>query len=86
MEIEDKLEHLLELTSKLGLEIRFEHLGGTGGGLCQLKGKSIMFIDMDSEPVRRYETLLSAMVGFDIDSLYILPEIRDDIDELKSGK
>ncbi len=86
MKIEDKLEYVLELANKLGLEIRFEHLGGGGGGLCQLKGTSIMFIDIDSEPHKRYETLLSAVVGFDIDSMYIIPEIRDDISELKDSK
>lgn len=84
MQIENKLEYLLEIASKFGLEIRAERLGGSGGGLCKLKGKSILFVDLDTEPFQRYEVLLSCIINFDLSGIYVLPEIRDDIDKLKS--
>ncbi len=81
MKIEDKIEYLLELASKLGVEIRAERLGGNGGGLCAFKGKSVLFIDLDADPVSRYEKLLFNMSEFGLDDIYVLPEIRDDIEK-----
>lgn len=82
MDIENKLSVLLEVCSKLGLEVRAERLGGSGGGLCKLKGKSIAFIDLDAEPETRYERLLAGLAKFpQIDDLYLVPEIRSDLDQ-----
>ncbi len=82
MQIEDKLEYVLEIASKLELDVRAERLGGSGGGLCKLKGKLILFVDIDAEPIRRYETLLSSIMRFELDDIYILPEIRSDMEKI----
>ena len=84
MDIESKLAELLDLSSKMGLEVRAERLGGSGGGMCKLKGKSIVFVDLDAEPEARYEHLLAAFVNLsELDEMYLLPEIRSDLERIK---
>ncbi|MFA5866289.1 MAG: hypothetical protein WC975_16580 [Phycisphaerae bacterium] len=84
MDIENKLAALLEACSKLSLEVRPDRLGGSGGGICKLKGKSIVFIDLDAEPETRYERLVIDLAGFpQIDDLYLLPEIRTDMEKVR---
>ena len=84
MDVESKIAALLELCSKLELQVRPERLGGSGGGLCRLKSKSIMFIDLDAEPEARYERLAAGLAGWPgIDDLYVVPEVRADLDRLK---
>jgi hypothetical protein len=86
MTIEDKITALLEICSKLNLSIRFESLGGTGGGLCRIKGKPVIFIDTDTDSDVRYEKLLSAVAGFsEIETMFILPEVRADLELIKGS-
>jgi hypothetical protein len=84
LEIEEKIAALLEVCVKLELGVRAERLGGAGGGICKLKGKSILFIDLDAEPEVRYERLLSDLAWVPaLEDLYLLPEIREDLDRVK---
>jgi hypothetical protein len=39
------LEELLALLEANGVKIRNEPLGGSGGGLCTIKGEQIFFVD-----------------------------------------
>ncbi len=87
MDIENKLATLLEVCSKLGLEVRPERLGGAGGGICKLKGKSIVFIDLEADPEGQYERLLTDLASFpQIDDLFIVPEVRADLDRAKEHR
>lgn len=86
MDIENKLGIVLEVCSKLGLEVRPERLGGAGGGLCKLKGKSIVFIDLDAEPETRYERLVAGLAALpQVDDLFLVPEVRADLDLAKNN-
>ncbi|NLE28476.1 MAG: hypothetical protein GX629_02255, partial [Phycisphaerae bacterium] len=83
MDIENKFAALLEVCSKLAMEVRPERLGGSGGGICKLKGKSIVFIDLDSEPELRYDRLVADLAKIpQIDTIFLLPEIRTDMERL----
>ena len=83
MEIEDKIAVLLEVAVKLELKVRAEPLGGNGGGICKLKGQSILFIDLDASPLMRYERLLSDLSTLPaLEDIYLVPEIRDDLDKI----
>ncbi len=82
MELEEKLSHVLELLDKLDIEVRFESLDGNGGGACKLRHKLMVVIDLDSEPDERYSTALSALkLVTDLDDVYVLPEVRNDLDK-----
>ena len=81
MDLEDKLAIVLEICDKLGLEVRSERLGGSGGGLCRIKGKNVVFIDLEAEADSRYERLICDLSDFaQIEEIYIVPEIRADME------
>ncbi len=84
MDLEERFDDLLELAHTLGIDIRREPLGGDGGGLCQLRGKRLLFVDTSADLETRYERTLHALAGLpDLDDRYIRPEIRDEIDALR---
>lgn len=82
MDIEEKLSYILQVLDRLDVTVRFESLGGEGGGLCAVKGARIVFVDVDADPRTRYSSILAAVaeVG-DADQMYLLPEIRADMDD-----
>jgi len=66
---------------QLGLSIRREPLGGEGGGVCILRGQRVLFIDTSADPETRYDRTLAGLATLpDIDNLYLIPEIRQDIE------
>ncbi len=42
----DQLETLLELAKDMGYEVRYESLGGIGGGTCEYGGRKCLFVDI----------------------------------------
>lgn len=86
MNLEDKISYLLQLFDKLDLTVRIEPLGGAGGGLCTVRNKQVIFVDLDADPQTRYTSALAALSRVcDLDDLYLLPEIRADLDALAQG-
>jgi len=75
------LEELLELLEANGVTIRNEPLGGSGGGLCTVKGRQIFFVDTQA-PSADVAALCAAAVArvVDIEKLYIRPQIRQFIE------
>lgn len=75
------LQQLLSLLADNEVEVRNEPLGGSGGGLCNVKGKNIFFLDTQA-PTAESATLCAQAVGrlVDIESIYLRPEIRQFIE------
>ena len=75
------LEELLALLEGNGVAIRNEPLGGSGGGLCTVKGKHIFFVDTQA-PSAEVAALCAAAVAkvVDVEKLYIRPQIRQFIE------
>lgn len=81
------MEELLALLEANGVAIRNEPLGGSGGGLCTVKGQHIFFVDTQAA---------SAEVGaicaetvpkvVDIEKVYIKPEVRQFIENHNSSR
>jgi len=75
------LEELLELLEANGVQIREEPLGGSGGGLCSVKGEWIFFVDTqapsDTMAVIYAEAVTQVV---DIEQVYIKPETREFIE------
>jgi hypothetical protein len=81
VELQSRLDALLELADQLGIAVRREPLGGEGGGLCTLRGNRVLFIDTSADLETRYERTLAGLAAFPgLDELYIRPEIRQDLD------
>jgi hypothetical protein len=79
-----QLEWLLATLTQLGVECRREHLGGSGGGLCKLRGKRVFFLDLDADPASQAERGISALASFpDIEHLHLPPFIRERLECLR---
>lgn len=84
MTAQEKLDTLVEMAKGLGANIRYESMEGAGGGLCILRSKAVLFVDMDADSQTAYERVLLALAGhFDLDTVYLRPEIRQDLADLK---
>ncbi|MBN2136364.1 MAG: hypothetical protein JW720_01015 [Sedimentisphaerales bacterium] len=75
------LEELLTLLDANGVAIRNEALGGSGGGLCTVKGRSIFFLDTQAQSSDVAALCAEAIAKVvDIESIYIRPEVRQFIE------
>lgn len=80
MKPEQVTEVLEQVAVQLGVRVRYETMTGesTGaGGLCKIRGEWTVIMDRKAAPSDRAATLLDALAGFDVDSIYLPPEIRD---------
>ena len=72
------LEELLGLLEANGVIIREEPLGGSGGGLCSIKGRLIFFVDTQApSDVMAVVCAEAVPQVVDIEQVYIKPEIRE---------
>lgn len=75
------LEELLSLLEANSVTIRSEPLGGSGGGLCTVKGQSIFFVDTLAQSADNAAICAEAVSkAADIEKLYIKPEVRQFIE------
>jgi len=86
MDIQTRLETLLARAEELGIEIRRVSLGGEGGGLCVIKGRQVLFLDMAADPATRYDRTVSAMARVPaVQDKFLPPELREDLDRAAAG-
>jgi len=81
------VEELLTLLEANGVIIRNEPLGGSGGGLCTMKGQSIFFVDTQAQSADIASICADAVSKvMDIESIYIKPEVRQFIENQSGSK
>ena len=75
------LEELLVLLEANDVSIRDEPLGGSGGGLCTMKGRNVFFRDTQA-PSAVAAVMCAEAVSkiIDIEQIYIKPEVRQFIE------
>jgi len=79
------LEDLLALLEANGVNIRNEPLGGSGGGLCTVKGERIFFVDTQATSAEMGATCAEAVSRLlDIETLYVRPQVRQFIESHSS--
>ncbi len=84
MDPQTQLESLLNLLSRLGVEVRRERLGGTGGGLCRLRDRRVFFLDLDLDRAGQLEAGVAAVAAFsEVDTLYLTPALREQVDRVR---
>ena len=82
MNEQDILQELLGLLEASGVQIRTEPLGGSGGGLCTIKGQHFFFVDSQASAAESAAFCADAVRKLvDIDSIYIKPQIRQFIED-----
>lgn len=75
------LEEMLHLLEGNGVSVRNEPLGGSGGGLCTVKGQTLFFVDTQA-PSAEVAALCAEAVAklLDLETVYIRPEVRQYIE------
>ncbi len=76
------LDELLALLEANGVTVRNEPLGGSGGGLCTIKGESIFFVDTQAPSVVSAVICAEAVPKVvDVEQIFIKPQVRQFIEE-----
>jgi hypothetical protein len=57
------LAHALNLAERLGYAVRQEWMDGNGGGICEVRGRKYLFIDLAAVPAEQLEKVLAALRG-----------------------
>lgn len=53
----EQIEHFSRLATAAGYEVRHEYFGGTGGGVCEVAGRKILFLDLGLSSLDQLEKL-----------------------------
>ena len=87
MNEQEILQELLALLKASGVTIRTEPLGGSGGGLCTVRGKPIFFLDTEAPSIVAAVLCAEAVPRVaDIEQIYIKPQIRQFIEDHSNQK
>jgi len=66
--------------------VRSEPLGGEGGGICRVRGQTVLFLDTMADPATQFRRTLEAMADLPgLDQEYLRPELREQIDRIRAG-
>lgn len=84
MDDESLIEHLDLLADKLGVEVRSEAFG-VPDGFCVIRGRNVLFVNRDSPPGERVDVMAAALATLDLDSVYIVPEVRAFLERYRHG-
>ena len=76
------LEELLALLEANEVAIRNEPLGGSGGGLCTIEGRRILFVDTQAPSIVMATICAEAVPKVvDVEQVYIKPQVRQFIED-----
>lgn len=76
------MEELLALLEANDVTIRNEPLGGSGGGLCTVKGKRILFVDTEAPSIVTATICAESLPKVaDIEQIFIKPQVRQFIED-----
>jgi hypothetical protein len=71
------LNELLDLAERIGIEVRQDYLGGEGGGICQLRGQKVLFLDMAATLADQLDQTAEALAEIEgVKDQYLLPKVR----------
>src|SRR3954468_17692126 len=82
MKPEQMTETLEQAAAQLGVQVRYDTMTGDapgGGSLCRGKGPCLVISDAKPPPADRAAMLIEALVGFDTDSVFLPPQLREAI-------
>ena len=80
-EWEALLEEMKLLLTSLEIDYRETKRIKSDGGLCVVKGKNVMIVKRLLEAEEKAELIKRELKGFDLESKYIKPEVRDFLEE-----
>jgi hypothetical protein len=75
------LQHLEGVAAQLQVEVRYENLAddevAIQSGGCKVLGRRLILIDHRRSPAAQAKILARELGRFDLEPLYLLPQIRD---------
>lgn len=74
------LQELEALAKRLGVAVRYGSLEGSGG-LCRYGGATHLILSQSLSLSERIEAFLSALRQLDLDAVFVVPKIREMIEE-----
>jgi len=84
MDATAQLDTMVRLFEQLGVEVRQERLGGSGGGLCRIRGRRVVFVDLDADAATRLDRSIEALAAVpEAATVYISPELRERMDRFR---
>jgi len=84
MDAATQVEAVVDLLGRLGIEVRKERLGGAGGSLCEIRGRRVVFIDLEADLATTLDRCLTALAALpEVDELYLPPELRERLEQLR---
>ena len=82
MNQQEIIEELLLLLEGKGVIIRRESLGGSGGGLCVMRDKTIFFVDTMASSMETSVLCCKALAKLvDLENIYLRPQLREFIEK-----
>ncbi len=57
----ERVESWLEVAKELGYRVRYDHFGGSGGGVCEFSGQKWIFMDVSLNTHEHLEQLKEAI-------------------------
>ncbi len=79
------LSELETVAARLGIALRVERLGaevlGRRGGLCRIRGRTVILVDESLPIADRISVLAEALSAFDVSSIYVPPVVRARIED-----
>lgn len=82
-----ELDELVAILGDLDIAVRYAALGGDGGGLCTVRGRQELFIDIDADVATQVERTLSAVASrSEIDNMHLAPHIRAGVERVRSAE
>lgn len=79
MKPEQITEALEQAAAQVGVRVRYETMTGDSagaGGLCKIRGEWTVIMDRKAPASDRAAMLVEALAEFDVDAIYLPPEIR----------
>ena len=71
------LEEMVRVLETHGVEVRHEVLGGRGGGLCTIQGRTVLFLDDQASVEDQLEVCAEAAAKLvDLETCYLKPLVR----------
>lgn len=85
MDYQGILDELVSLLSSQDVLIRQEAMGGGGGGLCEIRGKRIFFLDSQAAAMECAVQAAKAVLKVieDPEAIYLKPAVREFLDRVQ---
>jgi hypothetical protein len=85
MKEDEVLSGLESVMTTLGVQVRYEK-GDFAGGLCKLKDKQLLILNSAMPPNQKIKILASELSQMELDNVFMVPALRQVIDDVGKEK